>query len=386
MKNLDQYLLNPNVTYLNHGSFGAVNLKVFKEYQEWQRVLEADSVQFFTKIGPAAIKKSREKMAEFINCEAQDLVFVPNPTFAGNIVAHNFKLEEGDEILTTDLEYGPMDRTWKLYCEKTGAKYVEAKINLPIQNKQEIIDAVAAKFSSRTKLLFISEITSTTALKLPVKELCAMAKERGVMTFVDGAHSPAHIDVDLSTLQADFYTGACHKWMNTPKGSSFLYAKREFQKMLDPLVVSWGYDAEYPGESIFLDYHQFNGTRDYSAFLTLPIAIEELEKNNWRKQAVDCNKVILDQYPRFCALLGTKPLCPVSIDFLGFMCSVPVKTDDPIALKEELFGKHNIEIPVMVHKGAVYVRISFQVYNDLEDLNKLYKALEDCIKKGLIKV
>jgi isopenicillin-N epimerase len=156
--------------------------------------------------------------------------------------------------------------------------------------------------------------------------------------------------------------------------------------MLDPLVISWGYDAEYPGESDFLDYHQFNGTRDYSAFLTIPTAIEELNKHDWRKQAKECNQVILEQYPRFCQLVGMKPICPLSIDFLGFMCSIPINTNDPIQLKEELYQNHKIEIPVMTHKGAVYLRISFQVYNDIEDLNKLYSALEACISKGLIKV
>lgn len=382
MKNLSSFLLNPDVIYLNHGSFGACAKPIFEDYQKWQLKLEADSVQFMTKIGVAGLKASREKMGEFISCKADELVFVPNPTFAVNILAKNLKLNPGDEVLTTDLEYGALDRTWKYYCEKQGANYKEVPIDLPLNSHREIIDKMVSAMSDKTKILFISEITSTTALKLPVYEICEAAKNRGITTIVDGAHSPAHIPIDLQKLKADFYTGACHKWMLTPKGSSFLFARKEYQDLLDPLVISWGYDAAYPSDSQFLDYHEYNGTRDYSAFLTIPAAIDYLEKNNWQQVAHECNEVILKQYPRFCELLQTEPLCPLSKDYLGYMCSIPVKTNNPLGLKECLFGEHRIEIPVMEHKGKVYLRISFQQYNTIEDLDALYTALEKIIQEG----
>ena len=203
-------------------------------------------------------------------------------------------------------EYGAAERTWKYYCEKAKAKYVETKISLPIQSKQEIIDAVVANMNERTRYLFLSEITSTTGLKLPVHELCEIAKSRGIITFIDGAHSPAHIPIDLQKLKADYYTGACHKWMLTPKGSSFMYVKKEFQKALEPLVFSWGYNPEMNSPTQYLDYHQLNGTRDYSAFLTIPTSIEYLERVDWQKNAKKCNDVILEAYPKFCALVGIK--------------------------------------------------------------------------------
>lgn len=382
MQNLDQFLINPDVIYLNHGSFGACEKNVFEAYQEWQRKLESDSVQFFTKIGPAALKKSRQALGEFIHCSPEDVVFVPNPTHGINLLAKNIELKPGDEVLTTDLEYGSMDRTWKYYCDKAGAKYVERPIKLPVTSHQALVDDFVAGINERTKIVFISEITSTTALKLPVKEICAIAKQKGITTIVDGAHSPGHIPIDLQSLQADYYVGACHKWMLTPKGSSFLYVKKEFQAALDPLIFSWGYEAEVPGESQFLDYHELNGTRDYSAYLVTPLAIRHLEKSNWEQTAKACNDVILSVYPEFCALFGVQPLCPVSVDYLGHMCSIPIRPKNPVSLKEALFGQHGIEIPVMTHKGKTYLRISYHVYNTPADLEKLRLALIDLIDQG----
>ncbi len=384
MQKLDEFLLNPEITYLNHGSFGASALPIFRSYRDWQLKIESDSVQFFTKWGPKALEESRSAMGKFISCDKDDLFFVPNPTFAINTIAHNVQLKPGDEILTTDLEYGAMDRTWNYYCDKAGAKYVECPIGLPVNSKEEIIEAVSAKMNSNTKILFISEITSTTAMKLPVHELCAIAKEKGITTIVDGAHSPGHIPVDLQKLQADYYTGACHKWMLTPKGASFLYVKKEFQKELDPLVFSWGYNPEDNSPSQFLDYHQLNGIRDYSAFLTIPAAVEYLNKIDWQENAKQCNEVILEAYPKFCALVGSEPLCPLSIDFLGHMCSIPISPKDPIQLKEDLFNEFKIEIPVMEHKGAVYLRISYHSYNDGADLEKLYEALKILKERGAL--
>ena len=378
----EHFLLNPDITFLNFGSFGACPKPVFDEYQRFQLEMERDPVQFITVKGHAYIRESREALAGYIHCDANDLVYTPNPTFAINIIAKNLSLEPGDEVLSTDLEYGAMDRTWNYFCEKNGARFVRQAITLPLQSKERFLEDFWKGWSPKTKAVFISQITSTTGLIFPVAEICAEAKKRGLLTIVDGAHVPGHIPLDLSQLQADFYTGACHKWMLTPKGSSFLYAKKELQPLLEPLVISWGYESDFPSDSQFLDYHQFNGTRDFSAYLTIPKAIAFMEEHHWWKVAAECRQLVQTNVQCFCDLLETQPLAPVTDEFFGQMASIPVKTDNPAALKAKLFNDYKIEIPVMPHGNAVYLRYSVNAFNSQEDLDKLYAAVKDLKAKG----
>jgi isopenicillin-N epimerase len=376
MKHLrEHFLLNPDITFLNFGSFGACPRPVFEAYQRFQLELERDPVQFITVRGIDYIRQSREALAAYIGCEADDVVYTPNPTFAINIVARNLDLQPGDEVLSTDLEYGALDRTWEFYCKEKGAKFVRQPIGLPLVTKEQFIADFWKGYSDRTKAIFISQITSSTGLIFPVQEICAEAKKRGLLTIVDGAHVPGHIPLNLAELEADIYTGACHKWMLTPKGSSFLYVKKEFQSWMEPLVVSWGYNPGTPTDSRFLDYHQFNGTRDFSAYLTIPAAIAYMNENNWWEVAAASRKLAQSNYQRFCDLLETQPLAPVTDEFIGQLCSIPVRTNDPAALKAKLFNDYQIEIPVMPHADKVYLRYSINAFNSQEDLDKLYDAM-----------
>ena len=289
------------------------------------------------------LQRSREALADYVVCSADDVVYVTNPSYGVNIVAKSLKLQKDDEILTTDLEYGASDRTWNYYCDKVGAKYVRQKIHFPLTTKEEFVDQFFKGVTPKTKMVFISHITSTTGLRLPVEEICAIAKQKGLLTFVDGAHGPGQVPVNLQTLQADFYTGACHKWMLTPKGSSFLYAKSEFQHLLDPLVVSWGYKSAFPSHSQFLDYHQLQGTRDFSAFLTIPTAIEFMQNNRWENVAADCRALTRNNAENICSILNAKALCPISDDFLVQLYSILIKTSDPEKLKDLLYQKYKME-------------------------------------------
>lgn len=372
-----QFLISPEITFLNFGSFGACPKPVFDDYQQWQRLLEFEPVQYIAFEGVNYLKTSREALAGYINCDADDLVYVPNPTFAINIIAKNLDLKAGDEILSTDLEYGAMDRTWDYYCDKVGAKYVKQHIELPLTTKEAILEQFWKGYSSKTKAIFISQITSSTALILPVKEICELAKERGLVAIVDGAHVPGHMPLDIQQLKADIYTGACHKWMMTPKGCTFLYVRRDMQHLFDPLVVSWGYKSAAPSHSQFLDYHQMQGTRDFSAFLTVPKAIEFMQQNNWWQVAANSRKVAHRNYQRFCDLLGSAPLAPVTDEFLGQMCSIPIHTIQPEKLQRHLFKHYKIEIPVMRHGQHIFLRYSINAFNSQEDLDKLYAALEE---------
>ncbi len=375
-----QFLLDKNITFLNHGSFGACPKPIFEEYQRFQLELENDPVHFIQKKLPVYLKEAKKPLAKFIGCEMEDFFFTPNPTFAINTVMRSLNLQKDDEMLTTNHEYGAMDRTWNFFCKKTGAKYIRQEISLPIVSKEQIIEEFWKGYTSKTKVVFLNQISSSTALIFPVKEICDKAQQLGLITIVDGAHVPGHIDLNIKELNPDFYTGTLHKWMLAPKGSSFLYVKAAFQNDIDPLVVSWGYESLFPSESQFLDYHEYQGTQDVSQYLCTPKVIEFLETNNWKQVSHDCKKIVRDNYQRFCDLLGTKPICPITDEFLGQMASIPVKTSKPMELKELLYTKYNIQIPVMPLNGNVYIRYSINAYNSQEDLEVLYKALKEIIE------
>ncbi len=377
-----QFLLNPNITYLNFGSFGACPKAIFEDYQKWQLEIEKEPVQFMTVNGPGYLKASREALAKYIHCNADDVVYVTNPSYGINIIAKSLQLSAGDEIFSTNLEYGALDRTWNYYCKKAGAKYVRQEISLPLVSKEQFMEDFFRGVTNKTKAIFISHITSATALIFPVKEICDMAKAKGLFMIVDGAHVPGHIPLNIKQLEPDVYTGACHKWMCAPKGCSFLYVKKELQHLFDPLLISWGYESAKPSASQFLDYHQLQGTRDYSAFLTIPKTIQFLNENNWPTVAADCRQLAHSNYMRFCNLLNTQPLCPVTNEFLGQMCSIRVSTSHPEKLQSLLFEKYKIEVPVMRQGDSLFIRYSIQAFNSQDDLDKLYMALTEIVAEG----
>ena len=273
-----------------------------------------------------------------------------------------------------------MDRTWDYYCGLKKAVYKKQLISLPVHSREEVVAQFLAGITQKTKVIFISHITSSTALRLPVEEICAAAKDLGILTIVDGAHAPAQVPLDLSILKADIYTGACHKWMMTPKGCSFLYVNKEQQDKFDPLVVSWGYKSAAPSHSRFLDYHQMQGTRDFSAFLTVPAALKFMSDNNWTEVATDSRLMVRENYSRFCDLLGTQPVCPVSEEFLVQMCSIPIRCDQPEQLHTLLFDKYRIEVPVMRQEQHIFLRFSINAFNTPEHLDILEAALKDIMQ------
>jgi isopenicillin-N epimerase len=213
-------------------------------------------------------------------------------------------------------------------------------------------------------------------LRFPVEEICSIAKQKGILIFIDGAHAPGQTAVDLKKLDVDFYTGACHKWMMTPKGCSFLYVRKELQSMVDPLVVSWGYDTLFPSSSQFLDYHQTQGTRDFSAFLTVPYAVRFMKENNWEEVAAHYRKMAQDNSAELCKLLNAKPIAPVNDDFTLHMYSAAIKTSQPEKLHQHFFDEYSIEIPVMRQDNKVYLRYSLNAFNTQADLDKLFAAIK----------
>jgi len=378
------FSLRPDVTFLNFGSFGSTPKPVMDEYQRLQDEMEYEPVQFIVYRGPGLLKESRKSLAEFVGCSETDLLYVPNPTYAVNLVARSLQLNPGDEVLTTNIEYGACDKTWKFFCKEKGAKYIMQSISLPLTSKEQFLEEFWKGASANTKVVFISQITSATGLILPVAEICAEAKRRGILSFVDGAHVPAHIDLNIDELGADFYTGACHKWMMTPKGSSFLHVKAANQKGLQPLIVSWGYNNEDPDSVSFQDINQFTGTRDYTAYLCIPKAISFMKEHTWKEEAKKNRKIVQEWLPRLCNVVGSSPLAPVTDEFVGQLGSIPIRCKDPLKLKDVLYTEFRIEIPVMEQNGNVYLRFSINSFNSVADLERLEQVVKELMNHGLI--
>jgi isopenicillin-N epimerase len=203
-----------------------------------------------------------------------------------------------------------------------------------------------------------------------------------LITIVDGAHAPAHVPLSIEKLQPDFYTGACHKWMMAPKGCSFLYAHKSVQHLCDPLIVSWGYKALKPSHSHYLDYHQMIGTRDFSAFLTVPACLKFMAENDWITVRNECHDMVLANAQRFYDLLESKPISPLTNEWIGQMISIPIKTKEPEILQRTLFTEYNIEVPIMRQENEVYMRYSINAFNTIENLDTLYNALSELKKQN----
>ena len=376
------FMLDPKITFFNHGSFGACPKPVFDIYQRWQRELERQPVEFLGRRAISLLAESREKLADYLNCAARDLVYFPNPSTAINMVVRNLDLQPGDEILTTDHEYGAMDRTWRYFCAKTGARYVQRSVPLPVTTHAEFVENFWAGITPQTRVVFLSHITSPTALIFPVAEICRRAREAGILCIVDGAHAPGQIPLDLSALDADIYTGACHKWLLAPKGAAFLYARREVQAWLDPLVVSWGYDAEpgFGSGEQFIDYHEWQGTRDIAAFLTVPAAIDFQREQDWDGVRTRSRGLVRVAQEKIHALTGLPPICANPDEWLGQMVALPLPNGvDGAILKTRLYDEYRIEIPFTKYHDQSFLRLSIQGYNTMDDLNILFSALGELL-------
>jgi len=375
------FLLDPGVIFLNHGSFGSCPRPVFEAYQHWQRKLERQPVEFLGRHSKTLMEEARSALAEYLNCNADEVVYFPNPTTAINMVVRGLELESGDEVLTTDHEYGAMDRTWRYICKRLNARYVQQSIPLPITSTEAVVDAFWAGVTEHTRVIFISHITSPTALRFPVQAICRRAREANLISIVDGAHAPGQIPLDLTELDADLYTGACHKWLCAPKGSAFLYARRDIQDLLKPLVISWGWEAEKPGDSRFIDHHEWQGTRDPAAFLSVPAAIKYQRAHDWASIRQDSHQLACRTRERINTLTGLAPICPDTTDWFVQMFAARLPEVDVETLQKRLYDDYEIEVMVKRWNGTPLIRVSFQAYNQNEDADVLMHALSSLLSK-----
>ena len=368
----EQYLLDPDIVFLNHGSFGAVPRPVFETYQHWQRELEANPVIFIGRRLPDLLAESREKLGAFINAAPNDLTFVPNVTYALNIVTRSLDLQPGDVVLTTDHEYGAINRAWRFSCQMRGAKLVNQQISVPVAEPAAVAEQIWSGVDERTKVISLSHITSPSALILPVAEICRRARQAGIITVVDGAHAPGQLDLNLEEIGADYYGGNCHKWLSSARGAGFLHARPERQHLLEPLVVSHGWDRDVPGDSQFQDYFTSVGTIDPAAYLSVPAAIDFQQQNDWPQVRQACHRLLQETEQRILEMSGLPPISPPSMWAQMRVVLLPGK----VQAYQRLWEEDRIIIPVGQHGGQPGVRISVQAYNTPAHLDSLVRALQ----------
>lgn len=399
------YHLDPDVVFLNHGSFGACPRPVLAACQDFQFELEREPVRFLSTRARDLLLESRAALAAFVGAGTDDIVYFANPTTAMNAVVRSLadyysaenghapqgqsplRLKPGDEVLTTDHEYGAMDRTWRYVCYRTGARYVRRAIPLPVTSQADFIEHFWAGVTPATKVIFLSHITSPTALIFPLAEICRRAREAGILTVIDGAHAIGQIPLDMQALGADIYTGACHKWLSSPKGCAFLYVRPEVQPWVEPLVVSFGWENDHPGPSRFVDWHQWQGTRDLSPFLAVPAAIAFQKEHDWDAVRRRCHVMAIETRRRIHALSGLAPICPEPrLPAAGeavpatdawfcqmFAARLPPANAD--LLRQRMWDEYHIEVPLGPWQGDLRLRVSFQAYNDQADADTLVEAL-----------
>ncbi len=379
----EHFLLDPNIVFLNHGSFGAAPKPVFEAYQNWQLRLERQPVLFLGRELDGLLLESRRALGEYLHADANDLIYIPNATHGVNIIAHSLRLQPGDEILTTDHEYGACDYTWEFICSKVDANYIHQPIPLPIYSQTEIVELFLKSITPRTKAVYLSHITSPTALCLPVEEICRRAREMGVLSIVDAAHSPGQMPLDLKKLGADVVFGNCHKWMLAPKGSAFLFVSQEIQQHVEPLIVSWGFHPtpETTTGSRFIDLFQWTGTKDPTAALTVPTAIQFMKDHDWENVRCQCHLLLRQAIERVCELTHLPSLYPLDSDFYHQMGIAPLPPSDIVALKSRLYDEYKVEVPLIQWQDKQFIRISIQGYNDQGDVDALIHALEVLLPK-----
>ncbi len=370
-----QFLLNPKIRFLNHGSFGATPKPVFHEYQRWQRELERQPVEFLGRRHNELMRNARDSLAKYLRTDAVNLVYTQNVTISVNIVAHSLDLGPGDEVLASDHEYGACDRVWRFLSKERGFKYLNQQITVPLVSVERFVEDFWQGVTPRTRVIFLSHLTSPTAILFPVGEICRRARLAGILTIVDGAHAPGQIPLDLPALGADFYGGNLHKWLCAPKGAGFLYARPEVQHLLKPLVVSWGYESETPSGSEFIDQHEWWGTRDIAAFLSVPAAIEFQEKHDWQTVQNACHVLLRAALKEIVEITGWPTFYPDDSWYVQ-MATAPLPTDiDLIDLKSRLYDEFGIEVPLVDWNGQKLLRVSIQGYNTQQDVDKLLAAL-----------
>lgn len=379
----DLFLLDPDIIYLNHGSFGACPRPVFETYQGWQRELERNPMGFIGERLPPLMAEARAALGAYLGVTGDDVVYYANPTTAMRMLCRGMHFEPGDEVLTTDWEYPAMDAAWQLLAYQTGLRYIHQPVPLPLTTPEAFADAVWAGVTPRTRILFLSHIAAFNALIFPIEEVCRRAHEAGILTFIDGAHAPSQIPLDLAQLDVDIYVSACHKWLCSPKGAGFAYVHPRTQpSVVGPFVRSQPGSEDAPVEAAqFVPHYQQQGTRDPSAWLSVPAAIRFQAEHDWDAQRARCHGLASQTLARVTALTGLEPFSPNSSEYFSQMVAMPIPGSRAEAISRA-FKARNIVTVMLAPHGRHLLRVSYQAYNSQDDADRFVEAVAEGLAKG----
>jgi isopenicillin-N epimerase len=388
--------LDPTVTFLNHGSYGACPEPVLAAQRTWRDRMEAEPVRFMERVLPEALAEARLRIGAFLGADPAGLAFVPNATTGVNTILRSLHFEAGDELLTTDHEYNATLNALQAIADRDGARVVMARIPLPIADRNQALDAIVAAVTPRTRLALISHITSPTALVLPIEAIVGALDAHGVDTLVDAAHAPGMVPVDLDSLGAAYWTGNGHKWLSGPKGSAVLWVRGDRRERIHPLVVSHGANEPLEGgegnrrERFRLEF-DWTGTADPTAPLALADAIgwmATLDPGGWPAVMAANRALALSGRDMIAAALGVELLAPDEMTGSMAALSLPGSVDDTTAraLQRTLTDLDGIQVPIMTwpvraarspgtEPAFRLIRISAQRYNEPADYERLAEAL-----------
>jgi isopenicillin-N epimerase len=382
--------LDPSVTFLNHGSFGACPKSVLEYQASLRRQLEREPVSFMVRELEPFLDKARAALARFVGAKAENLVFVANATSGVNAVLRSLTFQRGDEILVTDHEYNACRNVVDYVARQWQAKVVVAPIPFPLTDEEEIIEPILKRVTRRTRIALMDHVTSQTALVFPLARIVTELESRGVPVLVDGAHAPGMVPLNLEKLGASYYTGNCHKWMCAPKGAAFLYARADRQAGIRPTVISHGANSSRTDRSRFLIEFGWTGTWDPTAMLAVPSSLDwvgSVLPGGW-PEIMRRNRALALAARRLLAeALGLPLPCPDSM--IGSIASLPIADarsvkppKSPLYLdeiQERLFAKFRIEVPIIPWPAPPkrLLRISAQLYNSLPDYERLAAALKE---------
>lgn len=378
MSSLREYfLIDPDVIFFNHGSFGATPRPVFESYQRWQLEMEHNPVRFIQRRAPALLEQARHTLGAYLHTSGDNLIYVTNATFGMNVIIRSMALGPDDEVLTTDHEYGAINNIWNFMAGKQGFRYINHHIPLPVTTAEAFVETLWQGVTPRTRVISLSHITSPTALIFPVELICRRAREAGIVTVIDGAHAPGQIPLHLDDMGADFYVGNLHKWLCAPKGAGFLYARPERQSMLEPLVVSHGWKLDPAKPATFAGIQQNQGTRDFAAFLAVPDAIRFQEEHDWERVRSECHALAASAQERVCELFDLQPYSPPDAQpaWWSQMLAVPLPAMNLDRLRTHLLEDLRVEIPIFAWQAHPLARLSIQAYNTPAEVDTLVEAV-----------
>lgn len=377
------WLLDPKVTFLNHGSFGACPIPILEAQTRFRQQLERQPLHFFREY-EALLDQARLELADFVGADLEDIAFVPNATTGVNSVLRSLSFSEQDELLTTNHEYNACRNVLDYIATRSKAKIIVAEIPFPVESSEQIIEAIMDKVSPRTKLVLIDHITSQTGLIFPIQDIIKKLNTLGIESLVDGAHAPGMIPLNLKEIQATYYTGNCHKWLSAPKGAAFLYVRRDKQAAIRPVTISHGANSTRSDRSRFLLEFDWTGTPDPSPYLCIPEAIKfmgSLLNGGWEELRDKNHHLALEARKLLSEKLGVPLPCPDSM--IGAMAVLPLgeKWQNFSDLNQHLWEHYRIEVPVMpwFDSQKPLIRISAQIYNTLSQYDYLANALLDCL-------